>query len=102
MDDEEQGNLFSLADFKKAKEAEAMVAETTQSAEVRKPAFPMNDYIVTDVNNREWYATGFLVWTDTHVGVMKSTDMGAIPALLLHNNVVIAVELYEDDEDSED
>ena len=60
--------------------------------------FPVNDYMIVTVDNDEYYATGFLIFTPHHIAIMKQTPAGAIPALLLPLSSVKSAELYEDSE----
>lgn len=59
---------------------------------------PVNHYVITDIENDEFFGTGFLVFTSQHVAVMKETPKGAIPALVVPLNRVKSAELIEDDE----
>jgi len=60
------------------------------------PKFPSNDYVIIDIEDHEWYATGFLLFTPHHLAIMKTTSFGGIPSLVLPIGRVKAAELAED------
>lgn len=48
-----------------------------------KKEIPQDDYIVKDVWGQTYFAHGFMIFTSEHVAIMKETDAGAIPVLLM-------------------
>ena len=65
-----------------------------------KETIPEVDYIITDVDGEEFYASGFLLFTSHHFAVMRDTGLGALPVLVLPLHRVRMAELVEsDDED---
>lgn len=87
MDDDETNNVFrfgSVNGGKGGSDAESSI--------------PINDYVLTDVDNQELYATGFLVFTSQHVAVMRDYGKGAIPVLVVPLDRTKYAELVEDDE----
>jgi hypothetical protein len=92
-DDMDNGNIFRPTIFAGGKEHTESEEPHTQ--------FPSNDYVITDMQGFEWYATGFLIFTSHHVAIMKSTGEGtAIPALIIPIGNVKAAELVEDEDDA--
>jgi hypothetical protein len=59
-----------------------------------------NDYVITDIHNVEFFATGFLIFTSQHVAIMRESDKGALPIFLMPLDKVHSVELIEDDDDT--
>ena len=62
------------------------------------------DYAILDIDDQEWQATGFLIFTSQHVCVMSEDENGAaMPVFLIPLNRVKVVELMEfiDDDDGE-
>jgi len=57
------------------------------------------DYIVLDVDGKEHFASGFLLFTSQHVAIMRETAKGALPVLVVPLSRVVAAELIEDDEE---
>jgi hypothetical protein len=96
MDDEtEEGTLVNLADFRNAKDDPRLPTreEPTNS-------FPVNDYIVTDIDNVDWYQSGFLIFTPHHISIMKPTEAGAaVPGLVLPIGRVKAAFIDEEVDD---
>lgn len=65
--------------------------------EEEEPGIPVNDYVISDVDGEEFYATGFLIFTSHHLAIMRDDGKGAIPVLVLPINRVKAAEIYEED-----
>lgn len=57
---------------------------------------PINDYIITDIDNQEFAATGFLIFTSHHLAIMRDNGKGAIPIMVFPIDRVKVAELYED------
>lgn len=64
--------------------------------------FPTNEYVVRDIDDEIFYASGFLIFTDTHVGVMTPTPQGAIPAFLIPISRLKYAELDDADDDDDE
>lgn len=58
---------------------------------------PQNDYIIVDVQDNEYFAKGFLLFTPQHVAIMRETENGPIPALVVPLGRVAFAELLEYD-----
>lgn len=59
-----------------------------------------NEYLVIDVDDREYPAYGFLIFTSQHVAVMQDDGDGAIPALVIPLSRLKSAELIEDDDEA--
>lgn len=59
---------------------------------------PQNDYYITDVDDEDYFGTGFCIFTTHHVAIMKDTGKGAIPVVVIPLLRIKSVELVEDDE----
>lgn len=46
-------------------------------------SIPTNDYVVVDVDDNEWTAHGFLIFTPHHLAIMRDEGKGAIPVLVM-------------------
>jgi hypothetical protein len=66
---------------------------------VDKEQIPENDYVIVDIDDQEFYASGFMIFTPHHVAIMQDQgdDKGAIPVLVLPLLRVKSAELAEDD-----
>lgn len=58
---------------------------------------PTGPYTIVDIDGIEWYATGFCIFTTSHIAIMKETPQGATPILVVPLNRVRAV--FADDEE---
>lgn len=45
--------------------------------------FPKNYYVIIDIDDQEYYAEGYLLFTSQHVCIMKTTNKGPVAALML-------------------
>lgn len=57
---------------------------------------PVHDYVIIDVEDEEWDATGFMIFTSHHVAVMRDSTQGAVPVLVLPINRVKAATIADD------
>lgn len=70
-----------------------------------KQDIPESEYVIVthaDANNpegREYFATGFLLFTSHHVAIMRDTGLGALPILVVPLANVLMAEIVEPDED---
>lgn len=71
------------------------------NATTQEETLPVNRYIVEDIDGTTFPAEGFLVFTSAHVAVMRETEKGAIPVLVVPLDRVKCAELFEED-DAED
>ncbi len=62
---------------------------------------PTNDYVVVDVDNNEWQAHGFLIFTPHHLAIMRDDGKGAIPVLVMPIGRVKAAGLDEEISDED-
>lgn len=85
MDDQENKNIFSIV--------------KGGATEEQDDNLPVNSYVIVDVDNEEYFGSGFLVFTSQHVAVMQETDKGAIPTLVVPLHRVKVTELIVEDED---
>lgn len=44
---------------------------------------PENDYIIVDMDDNEFPATGFLLFTSHHIAIMQDRGSGPVPVLVL-------------------
>jgi len=86
MDDD---NIFHLGTINggKGKEEEAK--------------FPSNHYVITDIEDVEWFAEGFLIFTPHHVAIMKTTELGAVPDIVIPIGRVKAAQMCDELEEEE-
>lgn len=63
---------------------------------------PENDYVVVDIDDQEWFASGFLIFTPHHLAIMRDTGEGAVPVLVLPILRVKASELVEPEFDEDE
>lgn len=54
-------------------------------------------YTIVDIDDQEWDATGFCIFTTSHIAIMKETPQGATPVLVVPLHRVKAV-FIDDDE----
>lgn len=59
--------------------------------------FPENNYVVVDIDNEEFYGTGFLIFTPHHCAIMKDFGKGAVPTLIVPLMRVKVAEMVEED-----
>lgn len=59
---------------------------------------PENNYVVTDLDGEEFYASGFLIFTPHHCAIMQDFGKGAVPVLVLPLLRVAAAEMVPDEE----
>lgn len=64
-------------------------------------SIPEDNYVVTDIDGMEFYATGFMIFTPHHLAIMKDEGRGAIPVLVVPIGRVRAAELSEEVDDDE-
>jgi hypothetical protein len=55
------------------------------------------DYVIIDIDNEEWYETGFLIFTTHHVAIMHDAGPGAVPALIVPLDRVRAARLVDEE-----
>lgn len=58
---------------------------------------PTGPYVIHDIDDMEWFANGFCIFTTSHIAIMKETPHGATPVLVVPLHRVKAV--FSDDED---
>lgn len=88
--DNDDKNVFTLGSVVKGGK--------TENAE---PDFPINDYVVVDIDDDYWYATGFLVFTPHHITIMKPDPLGAVPDLVIPISRVKAAQIVPDDDEED-
>lgn len=59
-------------------------------------SIPENNYVVTDIDNEEFYETGFLIFTPHHLAIMRDMGKGPVPALVLPIVRVKAAEIADE------
>jgi hypothetical protein len=62
--------------------------------------FPENNYVVIDLDDEEFYGSGFLIFTPHHCAIMKDFGKGAVPTLVVPLHRVKVAEMV--DESAED
>lgn len=62
-------------------------------------AVPENDYVVVDMDDDEYFAKGFLIFTPHHLAIMQDKGQGPVPTLCLPIGRVKFAELYEEQTD---
>lgn len=65
-------------------------------------SIPENDYIVVDIDDEQYAATGFLVFTPHHLAIMRDAKKGVVPVLVLPIARVKSAEIFEEDEEEDD
>lgn len=60
--------------------------------------FPENNYVVVDIDNEEYFGSGFLIFTPHHCAIMKDFGKGAVPILVVPLIRVKSAEMVDDDE----
>jgi hypothetical protein len=66
-----------------------------------KPAeddIPMNDYVIVDNQGREFYHTGFLLFTGQHVAIMQERGGHTVPVFMMPLSNLGVVEVLDDEE----
>ena len=74
--------------------------ESTTSTETG-DGFPENNYVVVDIDNEEFFGTGFLIFTPHHCAIMKDFGKGAVPTLVVPLHRVKSAEMVDDEEVAE-
>lgn len=59
--------------------------------------FPENNYVVIDLDDEEFYGTGFLIFTPHHCAIMKDFGKGAVPILVVPLHRVKIAEMVSDE-----
>lgn len=54
-------------------------------------------YVIIDVDGREFYGEGFLIFTSQHVAIMEPRGDQAVPAIVVPLARVVVAELDDDD-----
>ena len=60
---------------------------------------PVYEYVITDTQHNEHFASGFLLFTSQHIAVMRDTPRGALPIFVMPLSEVYCAELLEDDDE---
>lgn len=60
---------------------------------------PVNDYVVCDINGREFYHSGFLLFTSQHVAIMQDRGGHTVPAFMIPLSMVAFTEVMDDEDD---
>lgn len=63
--------------------------------------FPENNYVITDIDNEDFFARGFLIFTPHHCAIMNDLGSGAVPILVVPLNRVKIAEMVTDEEDEQ-
>lgn len=87
VDETENGNIFKILQGGKS--------PTSTDPDIS--GIPQNAYVITDINNCEHFAEGFLLFTSQHIAIMRDTGAGALPVLVMPLDKVFSAELLEDD-----
>lgn len=61
--------------------------------------FPNHQYEIIDIDDNEFYAEGYLIFTSHHVCVMEDSDNGPVAALMIPLHRVKVVEIADVGED---
>jgi hypothetical protein len=61
-------------------------------------ALPEDNYAILDMDDNEFFGTGFLVFTPYHVAIMRDKGKGAVPVLLLPLNRVKIAEVVDEED----
>lgn len=65
-------------------------------------AFPTNPYVIYDIDDKDYYAEGYLIFTSHHVCIMEEHDDGPVAGLMVPLSRVRLVTIVDDDyEDNE-
>lgn len=60
---------------------------------------PQNDYCLTNLQDEDYFAHGFLIFTTHHVAVMRDDGKGAIPVLIMPLSNFRVAEIVEESEE---
>lgn len=60
--------------------------------------FPENNYVVEDIDDVEYFGTGFLIFTPHHCAIMKDFGKGAVPVLVVPLHRVKVAEIASDED----
>lgn len=63
---------------------------------------PVNRYVITDIDDDDFFGTGFMIFTAHHFAIMQDQGYGAVPVLVLPIDRVKAAEILPDDVDEID
>lgn len=58
---------------------------------------PTHQYVLFDRHDEEYNAEGFLIFTTSHVAIMRDEGEGAVPVLLLPMDLFKSAEIDEDE-----
>lgn len=61
--------------------------------------FPVNNYVVVDIDDEEFYGRGFLIFTPHHCAIMADLGAGAVPVLVVPLIRVKTAEMVTEQED---
>lgn len=67
-----------------------------------KDGFPSNDYVIIDIDEKEYFATGFLIFTPSHLCIMDERGgKGPVPVFVMPIARVKWSEILEEDDETE-
>lgn len=61
--------------------------------------FPVNNYVVVDIDDEEFEGRGFLIFTPHHCAIMADLGAGAVPVLVVPLIRVKSAEMVTEQED---
>lgn len=61
--------------------------------------FPENNYVITDIDDEDFFARGFLIFTPHHCAIMNDLGSGAVPVLVVPLIRVKVAEMVTEEED---
>jgi hypothetical protein len=70
--------------------------QTVKGGKGEENSLPINDYVIVDIDNNEFYGTGFLIFTPYHLAIMRDRGGGAVPVICVPINRVKVAELDEE------
>ena len=59
---------------------------------------PMNEYIIVDLQGRDFYHVGFLLFTSQHVAIMQERGGHTVPVFMAPLSNISFVEVIDDEE----
>ncbi len=62
-------------------------------------SIPVNNYVITDIDDDDFFGTGFVIFTAHHLAVMQDSSAGAVPVLVMPINRVKICEIIENSAD---
>lgn len=71
--------------------------KTEQAEKESGDKFPDNNYVIEDIDGKEYFARGFMVFTPHHCAIMADFGMGAVPLLVVPLVRVKVAEMAEED-----